>query len=50
MRGFPVSGLLLLDGASHGDDLFLASPAIAGRIRAFFATRKPRSETIIIPD
>jgi pimeloyl-ACP methyl ester carboxylesterase len=40
-RGFLNSAHLIVDGASHGDDLFLSSPAILDSVLAF--ARKPHT-------
>jgi len=37
-RGFPNSAHLIVEGASHGDDLFLSSPAILESVLAFART------------
>jgi pimeloyl-ACP methyl ester carboxylesterase len=34
-NGFPNSAHLILEGASHGDDLFLSSPAILEAVLSF---------------
>ena len=48
-RGFPHSFTLLLDGAGHDDDLWLASPRIAPVLSRFFSGDRIRSETIATP-
>lgn len=48
-RGFPHSFTLLLDGAGHDDDLWLASPRIAPVLSRFFSGDRIRSETIVTP-
>ena len=40
-RGFRNSAHLIVEGASHGDDLFLSSPAILESVLAF--ARKPHT-------
>lgn len=44
-RGFRTSGHLILRGAGHDNDLFLSSPIIVERIRAFLSGERPRNET-----
>jgi pimeloyl-ACP methyl ester carboxylesterase len=43
-RGFRNSAHVIIDGASHGDDLFLSTPAILENVLAF--ARQPHSRTV----
>jgi hypothetical protein len=45
-RGFRTSGHLVLEGAGHDNDLFLASPVIIERITGFLRGEPPRDETV----
>jgi pimeloyl-ACP methyl ester carboxylesterase len=43
-RGFRNSGHVIIEGASHGDDLFLSTPDILQHVLAF--ARQPHSQTV----
>lgn len=49
LRGLPHGVHLVIDGASHGDDLFLSSPEIAATMLDFFRGRPVRSRTLALP-
>lgn len=48
-RGFSRSAHLILDGAGHDNELFLASPDLADRIAAFYTGADPKDQTIATP-
>lgn len=48
LPGFPNGRHLVIDGGSHDDDLFLASPQIAESMIDFLQGREPR-ERIVLP-
>jgi pimeloyl-ACP methyl ester carboxylesterase len=45
----PNSFQLVVDGASHGDDLFISSPEILESVRAFLAGGRPKRSRIELP-
>ena len=47
-RGFTTSAHLILRGAGHDNDLFLSSPLILERIRAFLRGERVRDESIAV--
>jgi pimeloyl-ACP methyl ester carboxylesterase len=48
-QGFPASAHVILEGASHGDSLFLSSPQIAEVLRAFLRGNPLPSRRIAVP-
>jgi pimeloyl-ACP methyl ester carboxylesterase len=48
-ESLPNSVHLVIDGASHGDDLFISSPAILEGVRTFLAGRRPSQLRIQLP-
>ncbi len=46
LRGLSHGGLLVVEGAGHGEDLFVSTPEIAERTEAFLAGAEPVSERI----
>lgn len=47
--GFPFSTQLLIEGAGHGNDLFVSSPAIAPLMVDFMRTGKIATTRIVLP-
>ena len=48
-ESLPNSFHLVVDGASHGDDLFISSPEILENVRAFLAGGRPKRSRIELP-
>jgi pimeloyl-ACP methyl ester carboxylesterase len=47
-RGFPNSAHLIVDGASHGDDLFISTPAILSAIMSFARAPNRGTTTVLV--
>jgi pimeloyl-ACP methyl ester carboxylesterase len=48
-QSLPNAFQLVVDGASHGDDLFISSPEILENVRAFLAGGRPKRSRIELP-
>ncbi len=48
-ESLPNAFQLVVDGASHGDDLFISSPEILENVRAFLAGGRPKRSRIELP-
>lgn len=49
LRGFPNGRHLVIEGASHDDDLFLSSPRISQTLVEFLEGREPSITRIVLP-
>jgi hypothetical protein len=47
-RGFPNARQLVIEGASHDDDLFLSSPEIVRSMVAFLNGGEPTASRIVL--
>lgn len=47
-RGFPNARQLVIEGASHDDDLFLSSPEIVRSMVAFLKGGEPTASRIVL--